>query len=282
MIAAHAMVPSAEMPQDIRWMNAATAALAVVAGLLVLAALVSVLTRQPQFTIRQLTIDGDLQRNNLATVRANVLPRLAGGFFMLDLGQARAVFETVPWVRRAVVRRVWPNELRVTLEEHRPAAYWRHEDREDQLVNTQGEVFDANLGDVEDEPLPTLSAPAHATPEQAKLMLSMLYKLQPVMADMNTEIETLRLTDRGSWTVALDNDAIVELGRGDTDELVARAARFVRTLPQVRRQYTAPLSYADLRYPQGYAVKLKGMSTMAVVATRNKPAEPLARPPQTP
>lgn len=282
MIAAHAMAPSAEMPQDIRWMNAATAALAVVAGLLVLAALVSVLTRQPQFTIRQLTIDGDLQRNNLATVRANALPRLAGGFFMLDLGQARAVFETVPWVRRAVVRRVWPNELRVTLEEHRPAAYWRHEDREDQLVNTQGEVFDANLGDVEDEPLPTLYAPAHATPEQAQLMLSMLHKLQPVMADMNTEIDTLRLTDRGSWTVELDNDAVIELGRGETDELVARAARFVRTLPQVRRQYTAPLSYADLRYPQGYAVKLKGMSTMAVAATRNKPALPLAKPPRTP
>lgn len=282
MLAAHAMAPSAEMPQDIRWMNAATAALAVVAGLLVLAALVSVLARQPQFTIRQLTIDGDLQRNNLATVRANVLPRLAGGFFMLNLAQARDVFETVPWVRRAVVRRVWPNELRVTLEEHRPAAYWHHEDRDDQLVNTQGEVFDANLGDVEDMPMPTLHAPAHATPEQARLMLSMLHKLQPVMADMNTEIDTLRLTDRGSWTVQLDNDAIIELGRGETDELVARADRFVRTLPQLRRQYTAPLSYADLRYPQGYAVKLKGMSTMAAVTTRHKPPVRLAKPPQTP
>ena len=47
------------------------------------------------------------------------------------------------------------NELRVTLEEHRPAAYWEHDDRDDQLVNTFGEVFDANVGDVEDEHLPT-------------------------------------------------------------------------------------------------------------------------------
>lgn len=286
MLAAHAMVPSAEMPQDIRWMNAATAALAVVAGLLVVAALLSVLMRQPQFTIREITIDGDLQRNNLATVRANVLPRLPSGFFMLDLAQARDVFETVPWVRRAVVRRVWPNEVRVTLEEHRPAAYWRHEDREDQLVNTHGEVFDANLGDVEDEPMPALRGPTQATPEQARLMLAMLHKLQPVMADMNAEIDALRLTDRGSWTIELDNDAVIELGRGETDELVARAERFVRTLPQLRRQYTAPLSYADLRYPQGYAVKLKGMSTMSTVATNNKPvAKPavrLAKPSSTP
>lgn len=249
-------------------MQAATTTLVLVAGALLLGAMLSVLARQPGFMFRQITIDGDLQRNNMATVRANVLPRLAGDFFMLNLDHARQVFESLPWVRRATVRRVWPNELRVTLEEHRPAAYWHQDDRDDQLVNTHGDVFDANLGDVEDEPLPTLNAPTHATMDQARQMLAMLYKLQPVMADMGAEIDTLRLTDRGSWSLRLDNEAVIELGRGKTDELVARADRFVRTLPQLRRLYTAPLSYADLRYPQGYAVKLKGMSTMVAPAAR--------------
>src|SRR5690606_3130400 len=83
------------------------------------------------------------------------------------------------------------------------------------------------------------------------------------------EIETLRLNDRGSWSLRLDNDAVIELGRGETDAVVARAERFVRTLPQLRRAYIAPLSYADLRYPQGYAVKLKGMSTMATLPGRS-------------
>jgi cell division protein FtsQ len=277
MLTAQALQPSSEMPQDIRWMNAATAALAVVAVLLVLAAGFTVLSRQPYFVIHKLSIDGEMQRNNLATVRANVVPRVEGSFFMVDLARAKAVFEAVPWVRQALVRRVWPNELRVTLEEHKPAAYWRHEDRDDQLVNQQGEVFDANLGDVEDEPLPTLQGPVNASAGQARLMLTMLRKLQPVLVPLDSNIDSLRLTDRGSWTVKLESDAVIELGRGETDELVARAERFVRTLPQLRQQYTEPLAYADLRYPHGYAVRLKGLSTV-----QNISKERLATARQTP
>lgn len=277
MLTAQALQSPSEMPQDIRWMNAATAALAVAALLLVLAGLFTVLIRQPYFAIHKLSIDGEMQRNNLATVRANVVPRVEGSFFMVDLARARAVFESVPWVRQALVRRVWPNELRVTLEEHKPAAYWRHEDRDDQLVNQQGEVFDANLGDVEDQPLPTLQGPSHATADQARLMLTMLRKLQPALAPLESDIDTVKLTDRGSWTVKLESDAVIELGRGETDELVARAERFVRTLPQLRQQYGEPLAYADLRYPHGYAVRLKGLSTV-----QNIPKGRVANAPQTP
>jgi len=248
----------------------------VVLLLLALAAGLGVLMRQPAFTIRKLTLDGDLQRNNLATVRANAVPRVNGGFFTVDLRKSRDVFETVPWVRHAVVRRVWPNELRVSLEEHQPAAYWHHEDRDDQLVNMQGEVFDANLGDVEDEPLPTLHAPAHATPDQAREMLAMLHRLKPVLKGMDGDIDILKLTDRGSWSVQLDNDALIELGRGDTEEVVARAERFVKTLPQLRNQYPSALAYADLRYPKGYAVRLKGMTTMQ----ENSGVHPVGKPRQ--
>lgn len=277
MLTAQALQSPSEMPQDIRWMNAATAALALVAVLLVLAGLFTVLIRQPYFVIHKLSIDGEMHRNNLATVRANVVPRVEGSFFQVDLARARAVFESVPWVRQALVRRVWPNELRVTLEEHKPAAYWRHEDRDDQLVNQQGEVFDANLGDVEDDPLPTLQGPSHATADQARLMLTMLRKLQPALAPLDSDVDTLKLTDRGSWTVKLENDAVIELGRGETDELVARAERFVRTLPQLRQQYGEPLAYADLRYPHGYAVRLKGLSTV-----QNIQKGRVANAPQTP
>ncbi len=269
MLAAHALNPSnAEMPQDIRWMNAATHALVAAALGLVAAALLMVVARQPFFAIRKLTLDGELQRNNLATVRANVLPRIHGGYFNVDLRQSRGVFESVPWVRKAVVRRVWPNELRVTLQEHQPAAYWRHADRDDQLVNVQGEVFDANLGDVQDQPLPVLQAPANASADQAHQMLAMLERLKPIVLPLNAEIDTLRLNDRGSWSVMLDTEATLELGRGDADEIVARTERFVRTLPQLQRQYGQPLEHADLRYPSGYAVRLSGLMTTAENSVR--------------
>ena len=263
------------MPQDLAWMQAATRALALVVVLGVAFAGLVRVARLPFFHIDKIQLEGDLQRNNLATVRANVVSRMQDGFFQVDLIKSRAVFEAVPWVRKAVVRRVWPNELRVSLEEHRPAAYWHHEDREDQLVNVQGEIFDANLGDVEDERLPTLDAPSHATAGDAARMLEVLRALKPAVTPLG-EIETLKLTERGSWSIELDNDAHLELGRGSVEELLARVERFVRTLPEVQRTWPAPLSYADLRYPEGYALKLRGLTTLQ--DPKNKPKAPAPKP----
>ncbi|AWI54654.1 cell division protein FtsQ [Aquabacterium olei] len=277
--ALHAAPLQDETPMDVRWMNTAAIALAIgLVGLLLAAGLLR-LSRLPYFQIDRIEIGGDLERNNLATVRANAVHRLQGSFFDIDLQKSREVFEAVPWVRKAVVRRVWPNELRVTLEEHRPAAYWFREDQEDQLVNTLGEVFDANLGDVEDERLPVLRGPAHSTGEESARMLAMLRALKPLLAPLG-EIQTLRLTARGSWSVLLDSEARIELGRGTDDEVLARGARFVQTLPALQRQYPAPLEQADLRYPQGYAVKLRGTSTWADAASKPKP--PPVRKPSAP
>ena len=262
-----------EASQDVRWMNAAAALLLGVAVCGLLWAGLQRLSRLPLFTLQQVQLEGDLARNNIATVRANIVPRLPGGFFQTDLARAREVFEAVPWVRKAVVRRVWPNELRVQLEEHRPAAYWQHEDRDDQLVNTFGEVFDANIGDVE-ERLPTLDAPANAGPGESRAMLDMLRRLQPVLAPLGN-IDTLHLSERGSWSVDLDNDADIQLGRGSEEEIIARAQRFVRTLPELKRRYPAPLSYADLRYPEGYAVKLRGTTTSQEVPKPGAVRKPL-------
>lgn len=282
MVAATFNSPSAlpDTPQDVLWMNAAASGLMVLAIGLLLAAGIVKLTRLPYFNLQKVQLEGDLQRNNLATVRANVVPRMHGGFFNVNLARSREVFESVPWVRKALIRRVWPNELRVVLEEHRPAAYWHHEDREDQLVNVQGEVFDVNLGDVEDEHLPTLEAPPNPTAGEARAMLDMLRRLQPVLTPLG-EIDTLKLTERGSWSVTLDDDASIELGRGSLDEVVARADRFVRTLPELKRQYPAPLAHADLRYPEGYAVKLRGLGTWQD-GTKPPPRKPAAKPANKP
>ena len=94
------------LPLDIRAMNAAALAVFALAGLVLLAATIAWLLRAQVFTLRSISLDGDLNRSNLATVRANAVPRLAGNFFSFDLERGRVAFESVPWVRQAVVRRV--------------------------------------------------------------------------------------------------------------------------------------------------------------------------------
>ena len=260
-----------ETPVDVRVMNGVSLLIFTLAALVLAAALVVWLTRAPLFTIRSITLQAELARSNLATLRANALPQLSGNFFSFDLNRGRAAFESVPWVRRAVVRRVWPNGLAVALEEHHAAALWQGEGGSERLVNSHGEVFDANLGDVEDEALMTLSGPSGSS----QAMLSMQRRLAEALSPIDARIEILRLSSRGSWRAELDSGAAIELGRGLEAEVVGRAARFVRTLGQVQQRFASAgagpraLLAADLRHPDGYALRLRGVSTTSLAAASN-------------
>ena len=261
----------AVVPLDIRVMNAVAGGVFAIAALVLLAAALAWLTRAPLFTLRGVALDGDLARSNLATVRANALPQLTGNFFSFDLARGRAAFESVPWVRLAVVRRLWPNRLAVTLEEHRAVALWQglgdRDSGNDRLVNSHGEVFQANLGDVEDEGLVTLAGPEGS----AAQLLAMQRRLAGTLAPIEARIGSLNLSARGSWRAELDSGADIELGRGSEDEVVARAERFARTRAQATQRYAGAagpraLLAADLRHPDGYALRLRGVSTSTAVA----------------
>ena len=254
------------VPGDVRLMNgvaslvfALAAAGALVAGFLWL-------MRSPLFPIRAIQLDGDLARNSLPTIRANAAPKLSGNFFSVDLQQGRLAFESVPWVRQAVVQRVWPDRLAVRLQEHKPAALWVGDDGVDRLVNDFGELFDANTGEVEDEQLPTLAGPVGSAPA----MLSMHRRLQPVLARLDSDLVRLQLSGRGSWRAELESGAGIELGRGSEDEVFARTERFVRTLATATARWRAPLEYADLRHRDGYAVRLRGVGNTSPAAPAAK------------
>jgi cell division protein FtsQ len=254
------------LPADIRLMNL-TAIVVAALGLIALAAVAVLwIAKQPVFAVRAIKVEGDMAHNSVLTIRANTAPKLAGNFFTLDLGVARQAFEAVPWVRQAVVRRVWPNRLTVQLEEHRAAALWVNaasgDDAPDKLVNSFGEVFEANLGDVEDEALPTLRGPDGSSAR----LLTLLGRLQPVFAVLDARIDALSMSGRGSVHAELDSGAEIELGRGSDDEIVARTQSFVSTLPRVTGLYQRPLQSADLRHHDGYAVRLKGITTTALDA----------------
>lgn len=260
-----AVPPPVALPGDVRLMNLVAGSIFVLAVLAMLGAGVMWLSRSPAFSIRSIQLEGEIVRNNVNTIRANTTSRLAGNFFSVDLAKARAAFESVPWVRRAVVRRIWPDRLVVQLEEHHAAALWQDDDRGDRLVNSHGEVFVANVGDVEDEALPTFGGPEGSSAP----MLAMYERLQPVLRKLGIEIEVLSLSTRGSWRVLLDNGAAVELGRGSEKEVAERTERFVRTLPEITKRYRQPLEYADLRHTDGYAVRLRGVTT--AVPSAGKP-----------
>lgn len=247
-------------PFDVRLMNLTASALFLVFAALSLAALASWVGNHALFAIRVITVAGDVTHNNAVTLRANVLPKLGGSFFTLDLGQARQSFEAVPWVRHAVVKREFPNRLKVVLQEHQAVAHWGPEG-ESRLLNSYGEVFEANAGEVEHEMLPRLTGPTGQEPQ----VLAMHRLLQPMFETLDLALEQLELTARGSWVARLDTDGVIELGRGSEDEVVNRTTRFLKTLTQVSARYSRKpdaVETADLRHPDGYAMRLRGVSTV--------------------
>ena len=248
------------LPFDVRLMHMTASALLAVFALLALTALAGWISQRPAFAITAITVTGDVTHNNEPTLGANVTSRLAGNFFTLDLANTRQLFEATPWVRQAIVRRVFPNRLRVELQEHQAAAYWGPEDTS-RLLNTHGEVFEANVGEVEHEALPRLGGPAGQEPQ----VLAMYQILHPMFETLELGLEQLTLRGRGGWTAELDTGAVIELGRGSDDEVIKRMARFLRTITQVTSRYNRSpdaVESADLRHADGYALRLRGVSTV--------------------
>ncbi len=247
----------APLPQDIRLMNALSLAFGLVFVCMLLALVTAWLMRQPLFSISAISVQGDVTHNNAVTLRANVAPRLAGNFFTVDLARTRAVFEAVPWVRKAVVQRQFPNRLKVVLQEHQAIAYWGPEG-DTRLVNSFGEVFEANQGEVESDELPQLNGPQG----QASLVLQAYRMLAPLFEKLDAVLERLELTGQGSWRARLDSGAVLELGHGSLDDIQVRAQRFIATLSQVSSRFGRDVESADLRYSNGYALKLRGVTTV--------------------
>jgi cell division protein FtsQ len=251
---------------DVRLMNFTSMVLMLILSLALVTALAWWLLRHPVFSLSAISVQGDVRHNNAVTLRANVVPRLQGSFFTVDLLQARAAFENVPWVRQAVVRREFPNRLSVDLEEHQPAAFWGNE-AESRLLNHHGEVFSANFGELDDENLPHLSGPD----TESVHVLRMYETLKPELNKVQLHIKGLELTARGSWRALLKGGGQIELGRGTSEEVMVRVQRLTQTLAQVSQRYgrqAQALETADLRHVNGYALRLRGVSTLNSTTTR--------------
>ena len=207
-----------------------------IAGLLLL-------LRSPLFPVTQIELTHALGNTTREEIEAVARAHIRGNFFALAPAQVRAALEALPWVRRASVRRVWPDGMEVTLEEHVPLARWG----ERGLVNTYGERFGART----DAALPVLLGPGGTEREVAQRYA----RFARVLAPLGARLERVILSERGAWQLRLDSGLHIMLGR-DADGAEARLSRFVEayapTLGRIGRNH----EYVDLRYPNGFALRV--------------------------
>ncbi|MGH8709304.1 MAG: cell division protein FtsQ/DivIB, partial [Burkholderiales bacterium] len=157
----------------------------------------------------------------------------------------RAALEGLPWVRRVEVRRVWPDRLEATLEEHVAFARWAAGG----LVNVQGERF----AGTSEAPLPQFAGPAGSETEVTRRYR----RFGEILAPLAATPERLALSPRYAWRLRLDDGLVIELGRdAPNDPVEARLARLVAAYPQTLVRMPRKHEYVDLRYPNGFALRL--------------------------
>jgi cell division protein FtsQ len=200
------------------------------------------LMRSELFPIREIEVRTAVQKTAKGEIQAVAGERIRGNFFAVSPAEVRMGLEKLPWVRSASVRRIWPDRLEVSLEEHVALARWG----DDSLVNSYGERFFGRTG----EPLPQFVGPAGTEREVTRRYR----RFAEIVAPLGAPLERVVLTPRYAWQLRLGSGLNIMLGR-DADAAETRLRRFVEVydvaLEKMRKKY----EYVDLRYPNGFALR---------------------------
>jgi cell division protein FtsQ len=228
-----------------RLLNAVAGVLTGIALLLLAFAAAQLLLRSPLFPLREITVRGTLAHTTRAQLAQAAGAHIAGNFFAVDLGEIRDALEQLPWVRRVTVRRVWPDRLEVGLEEHVALAHWG----DDASVDIHGERFGARS----ETELPYFSGPAGTEAEVTRRYRIFVALLAP----LGKQPVRVVLTQRYAWQLRLRDGLQVMLGRDTAEHPVeARLARFVAVFPETLGKMPQQHAYVDLRYPNGFALRV--------------------------
>lgn len=228
-----------------RLLNAAAGFLV---GLVVLAATLVALNwllRASPFPMRHVEVTTPLKHASAKQMEALLARQGRGNFFAFPIDELRGALERLPWVRTATVRRVWPDRLEIAIEEHVAFARWAA--GADGLVNTHGERFAASSD---------VSLPLFSGPQGSEAELTRRYqRFAALLAPLASPIERIVLSQRHAWSVRLANGLQITLGR-DADLAEQRLERFVEIYASTVG--TRVPQVVDLRYPNGFALRVKG------------------------
>lgn len=196
----------------------------------------------PSGAISDVRIVGSLRWVSPEELEQTIAGRLQGGFFRVDAAAVRAAALSVPWVRDASVRRVWPGKLHVTVTEDQPVARWVGGG----LVTDRGTLLPvrhahAAIG------LPVFDGPREALPR----LRDGLRELGAIFDGIGGGIARLERSAAGNWSLEFA-DGVRLVFRDGQERHVRRFAAVYLSALIGRREF---IERIDLRYPNGFAVR---------------------------
>ncbi len=198
--------------------------------------------------IGQIEISGEFENLTRETLYRELVYLTEESFFLVDLKEAQAKIESLPWVESSQVARVWPNRLHFTVKEHQPIALWGTT----QLLSHTGELFEP-----EDRSryshLPQLQGPQGS---QGSLWQNYVRWSQELNL-LGMKVSGISLAARGAWELELEQGVVIKLGREDLQGKMDRLRKIFRA---ELRDKLPEIEILDARYANGLAVRWKAQA----------------------
>jgi cell division protein FtsQ len=250
------------------------------------------LERDSRFRI---TGTGSIEAAGLTEVtRADILPvfgeDIGRNIFFVPLSQRRKELEKIPWVERATVMRLLPDQLRVDVVERKPVAFVR-QGQQIGLVDADGVQLSMPAAAMSKHhysfPVVTgIDAGDTLAARHTRMAVySRLIKdLDSSGQHLSEQISEIDLTDPEDARVVMPEQGADILAHFGDDQFLARYQRYKAHIAEWRQQYPR-LAAVDLRYDQQVVLKMaSGSSTGSATDDSNsgkhltEPADDLVKP----
>lgn len=206
--------------------------------------------------VENVRIDSTFKNLPLTVLRQKIVGVLSGGYFTVDIDLIRNELLELPWVEDVSVRRKWPSGLHVRVIEKQAVAFWG----DSALLSDRGEVFTPEIID-HLQNLPYLEGPEglHENIWEFKKFVDL------EIASMGVAVKKMVLDERRAWSFTIANELLqhnIEIRLGKKN-ITHRLTRFVKVFSN-HAEKLAEVEYVDLRYPNGFALRLKNNNVNAI------------------
>ena len=225
---------------------------------------------------------GDIQATGLTEVsRSEMMPvfgeDIGRNIFFVPIDQRRRALEQIPWIERATVMRVLPDQIRVAVVERQPVAFTRHGEQIG-LVDANGVLLSMAPATMAKHhysfPVLTgIDAGDSADSRKARMdvYLRMMAELDAGGKHNSEQISEIDLTDAEDARVLMPEQGADIMAHFGEDHFLERYVRYQAHIADWRQQYPH-LAAVDLRYDN--QVVLEMASGKETAETANGDAVP--------
>ena len=196
--------------------------------------------------VKKIQVVSKLKQVNQGELQNIIAPMVDSGLLGIDVEQIRADLEQIAWVDKADVRIVWPDGIRIQINEQAPIARWG----KDALLNARGEVFTPKLEKGQFSNLAQLNGPKG----QQRKVINQYLLFREVLQGRGIQIAAITLDERRSWSIETGQGVKLRFGKGEIQE---KMSRFLKGYDKKLAGQFGQVAYVDLRYTNGFAVKMK-------------------------